>query len=82
MQEVAIIDGQKVLATRICCSALRGLRCSIHKNKPNLCKQFPVAPDHKWYEIALQNGCTFRFKKIKIKHKQKYKATFKLKENE
>ena len=56
----------KILGHTTACSQLKGLRCSIHKERPNVCKDFPVLPSQEWFKIAKQHGCTYKFVKVKL----------------
>lgn len=67
MRPIGNLDGCVVLSSRVACAALRGLRCGIHKNRPSICKEFPMSKDQDFYKIAVKHGCTYRFKKVRIK---------------
>ena len=47
------------------CSKLEGLKCGVHKTKPEGCRRFPADRDDPWYKIAKKEGCTYRFVKVK-----------------
>jgi Fe-S-cluster containining protein len=69
MQEVGKIKGKALLARRVSCAALKGLRCRIHKKRPTICKSFPPHPSSQYYQMCKQHGCTYRFVKVKRKKK-------------
>ena len=52
------------LAQNVACGKLRGSGCSIYKDRPKICQEFPASPDHEWYQVAKAHGCTYRFKKV------------------
>lgn len=45
------------------CSALKGNRCSIYKDRPKACKTFPASPDHNYYKMV-KKYCTYKFIKV------------------
>jgi len=51
------------------CKHLKNLRCNIHKKRPFICKDFPEDPNQVWYKLAKKHGCTYRFKRVKVKEK-------------
>ncbi len=66
MQPIGDLNGETILSNRVACAALRGLRCGIHKKRPSICKEFPFNKDQSFYKVAVQHGCTYKFKKIKL----------------
>lgn len=43
---------------------LRG-KCTVHKNKPLVCKEFPFSKNHWFYKICKKLGCTYDFVEVK-----------------
>lgn len=65
MQHIGNFKGEKVYAYNIACKHLCRLRCGIHDKRPTICREFPSDPSQYWYQLAVANGCTYRFKKVK-----------------
>jgi len=67
VRSIGKINNDDVMSPCTNCSALKGLKCGIYNHRPKICKDFPVAREQGYYQIAVQHGCTFRFKKVKVK---------------
>lgn len=70
-REKGLLNGNPVMAFDFPCAALKGIRCSIYKDRPITCKEFPLHPEHDFYKVCVQNGCTIRFKKVYTEKKKK-----------
>jgi len=40
-------------------------KCTKHKRRPQICKDFPQTPDHDFYKVCKKYGCTYNFVKVK-----------------
>lgn len=54
----------KYYTTLTPCKNLKNLRCSIHKKRDAVCREFPAHPDQSWFKIAKQHGCTYDFVEV------------------
>jgi len=66
--KVAQIKDMALYSDGRTCKNLVGNRCAIQKTKPQCCREFPVVPEHAWFEVV-KKVCTYRFVKVRL-HEQ------------